>query len=160
MPCDQYAKRYPCQQALTKKWQVLYPSHNKWQMTWIAYNHHQCSIVHDERGKHSYSIYLDQLKIFACLCWSFGWCYNDSFVCLLEARSKRQWWSNVIGRLYSVPYKSIFGTPDKVRCNTCDKARPLSQVWGVEPNTSSGYEVAEPPHHHQIIIGMQDCIPT
>jgi hypothetical protein len=34
----------------------------------------------------------------------------------------------VVGRLYSVQYKSIFGAPDKVRRNTCDKARPLSQV--------------------------------
>ncbi len=34
----------------------------------------------------------------------------------------------VIGRLYSVLYKSIFGASDKVRCDTCDKARPLSQV--------------------------------
>jgi hypothetical protein len=34
----------------------------------------------------------------------------------------------VIGRLYSVQYKSIFGAPDKVRCNMCDRARPLSQV--------------------------------
>jgi hypothetical protein len=67
---------------------------------------------------------------------------------------------HVVGRLYSVQYKSIFGVPDKVRCDTCDKARPLSQVSGVQPNTSLGYEVAEPPHHHQIIIGMQDCIPT
>ncbi len=66
----------------------------------------------------------------------------------------------VVGRLYSTQYKSIFGAPDKVRRNTCNKARPLSQVWGFEPNTSSGYEVAEPPHHHQIIVGMQDCIPT
>ncbi len=66
----------------------------------------------------------------------------------------------VVGRLYSVQYKSIFGAPDKVRHDKCDKARPLSQVWGVEPNTSSGYEVAEPPHHHHIIAKMQDCIPT
>ncbi len=35
-----------------------------------------------------------------------------------------------------------------------------SEVWGVEPNTSLGYKVAEPPHHHHIIAGMQDCIPT
>jgi hypothetical protein len=34
----------------------------------------------------------------------------------------------VIGRLYSVQYKSIVGAPDKVRCNACDKARPLSLV--------------------------------
>jgi hypothetical protein len=34
----------------------------------------------------------------------------------------------VVGRLYSVQHKRIFGAPDKVRCNTCDKARPLSQV--------------------------------
>ncbi len=59
MPCDQYAKRYPYQQASTKKWRVSYPSCNKWQMTRITHNHHQCSIVLDERGKHSYSIYLD-----------------------------------------------------------------------------------------------------
>ncbi len=66
----------------------------------------------------------------------------------------------VIGWLYSVQYKRIFGATNKVRCDTCDDARLLSQVWGVEPNTSSGYEVAEPPHHHHIIAGMQDCIPT
>jgi hypothetical protein len=30
----------------------------------------------------------------------------------------------VVGRVYSVQYKSIFGVPDKVRCNTCEKARP------------------------------------
>jgi hypothetical protein len=66
----------------------------------------------------------------------------------------------VVDRLYSVQYKGIFGAPDKVRRDTCDKARLLSQVLGVKPNTSPEYEVAEPPHHDQIIIGMQDCIPT
>jgi hypothetical protein len=66
----------------------------------------------------------------------------------------------VIDRLYSVQYKSIFGAPDKVRCNTCDKARLLSQVQGAEPNTSLGKEAAGPPHHHHITIGMQDYIPT
>jgi hypothetical protein len=30
----------------------------------------------------------------------------------------------VIGQLYSVQYKSIFGAPDKVRCDTCEEARP------------------------------------
>jgi hypothetical protein len=65
-----------------------------------------------------------------------------------------------IGRLYSVQYKSIFGAPNKVRRVMCDEAKPLSQVWGVEPNTSLGYEVAEPPHHHHTITRMQDCIPT
>ncbi len=68
--------------------------------------------------------------------------------------------ASVVGWLYSVQYKSIFGAPDKVQRDMCDKARPLSQVWGVEPNISLGYEVAEPPHHYQIIAGMQDCIPT
>jgi hypothetical protein len=68
--------------------------------------------------------------------------------------------ASVVGRLYSIQYKGIFGVPDKVRRNTCDKARPLSQVWGVEPNTSSRYEQAKPTHHHHIIAGMQDCIPT
>ncbi len=67
---------------------------------------------------------------------------------------------SVVGCLYSVQYKSIFGMPDKVRCNTCDKAKPLSQIWGVEPNTSLGYELAKPTHHHHLIAGLQDCIPT
>ncbi len=44
--------------------------------------------------------------------------------------------------------------PTKVRHYTCDKARPLSQVWGVEPNTSLGYKVAGPPHHHHIITAF------
>ncbi len=48
----------------------------------------------------------------------------------------------------------------KVRHDTCDKARLLSQVWGVEPNTSSGYELAEPTHHLHLIVRMQDCIST
>ena len=30
----------------------------------------------------------------------------------------------VLGRLYSIQYKSIFGTPDKVRRDTCKEARP------------------------------------
>ncbi len=67
---------------------------------------------------------------------------------------------SAVGQLYSVQYKSIFGAPDKVRCNMGDQARPLSQVWGVEPNASSGYELAEPTHHLHLIAGMQDCIPT
>ncbi len=53
LPCDQYTKRYPCQQALTKKWRNSYPSCHKWQMTQITHNHHQYSIALNERGKHS-----------------------------------------------------------------------------------------------------------
>ncbi len=30
----------------------------------------------------------------------------------------------VVGQLYSVQYKSIFGVPDKVRRNRCEEARP------------------------------------
>ncbi len=41
-----------------------------------------------------------------------------------------------VGKLYSVQYKRIFGVPDKVSRNMRDKARPMSQVWGVEPNIS------------------------
>jgi hypothetical protein len=33
-------------------------------------------------------------------------------------------WKRVLGRLYSVQYKSIFGVPNKVRRNTCEEARP------------------------------------
>ncbi len=59
LPYDQYTKRYSSKQALTKKWRISYPSCDKWQMMWITHKHHQYSIVLDERGKHSYSIYLD-----------------------------------------------------------------------------------------------------
>jgi hypothetical protein len=31
---------------------------------------------------------------------------------------------SVVGQLYSIQYKSIFGAPDKVRRNTCEEARP------------------------------------
>ncbi len=66
----------------------------------------------------------------------------------------------VVGRLYSVQYKSIFGAPDKVRRDLGDQARPLSQAQGNEPNTSLGYELARPTHHLHLIAGMQGCIPT
>ncbi len=56
--------------------------------------------------------------------------------------------------------QEYFWRADKVRHNTCDKARPLSQVWGADPTTSSGYELAEPTHYHHLIAGVQDCIPT
>ncbi len=67
---------------------------------------------------------------------------------------------SVVGQLYSIQYKSFLDAPDKIRGYMCDEARPLSQVWGVEPNTSTGYELAEPPNHHHIIARIQDCIPT
>ncbi len=95
------------------------------------------------------SLHLTQLRDFFPIRFFPHWAHDSSFM-----------GASVVGRLYSVQYKSIFGAPDKVRCNMCDKVRLLSQVWGAEPNTSLGYEVAEPPHHHQIIVGMQDCIPT
>jgi hypothetical protein len=34
----------------------------------------------------------------------------------------------VVGCLYSIQYKSVFGAPDKVICDTCEEARPLSQA--------------------------------
>jgi hypothetical protein len=43
----------------------------------------------DVNGKHSYMIYLDYLKIFGYVRWSFGWWCDDSGVCLsLDARAK------------------------------------------------------------------------
>ncbi len=53
LPYDQCTRRYPYQQALTRKWWILYPSRNKWQVTRIACNHHWYRIVLNERGKHS-----------------------------------------------------------------------------------------------------------
>jgi hypothetical protein len=50
------------------------------------------------------------------------------YTCLFEKEGERYCRLTINWRLYSVQYKSIFGMPDKVRCNTCDKARPLSQV--------------------------------
>jgi hypothetical protein len=41
---------------------------------------------------------------------------------------ERRFSVGVVGCLYSVQYKSIFGVPDKVRRDMCDKARPLSQI--------------------------------
>ncbi len=76
----------------------------------------------------------------------------DPYICTLC--------KSVVDQLYCVQYKSIFCAPDKVRRDMGDQARPLNQVWGVEPNVSSGYELAEPTHHLHLIAGMQDCIPT
>jgi hypothetical protein len=45
-----------------------------------------------------------------------------------QAFDKVDWESVVVGQLYSIQYKSIFGVPDKVRCFTCDEARQFSQV--------------------------------
>ncbi len=39
----------------------------------------------------------------------------------------------VVGQLYSIQYKSIFGMPDKVRRNMCDKARPLVRSEVLSP---------------------------
>ncbi len=41
--------------------------------------------------------------------------------------------------------------PDMVRCDTCEQARPLSQVWGVEPNTSS-------PQWRTVCRTEEDCM--
>ncbi len=82
-----------------------------------------------------------------------GWwlCHCQTMICkYFWMRGKGQWLC-VVGRLYSVQYKDILARPTMVRRYTCDKARLLSQVWCVEPNTSLGYEMAEPPHHHHII---------
>ncbi len=84
MPCDQYAKRYPCQQALTKKWQVLYPSRDKWHMTWIAHNHH-----------HNAALYLMReeriLTVFTWTSWRFlhayaGFLVNAKMIALFACR--------------------------------------------------------------------------
>ncbi len=55
---------------------------------------------------------LDSIESFFPIRFFPHWAHDSSFVGV-----------SVVGRLYSVQYKSIFGVPDKVRCNTCDKAR-------------------------------------
>jgi hypothetical protein len=54
--------------------------------------------------------------------------------------------ASVVGRLYSVQYKGIFGQPDKVRHNMCKEARSLRldfQANEVKINI--------------VIASMQDC---
>ncbi len=52
----------------------------------------------------------------------------------------------VIGQLYSVQYKGIFGAPDKARCNTCEEARP----------SRLDFQRDKVKIHHVIAL-MQDC---
>ncbi len=62
------------------------------QMTQIAQQKsHSCGSVTCTKGKGKafHWIYLDYMKNFACVRWSFGWCYNDSCVRLSEARTKK-----------------------------------------------------------------------
>ncbi len=40
------------------------------------------------------------------------------------AKGEEEKLSSILGRFYSVQYKSIFGAPDKDRRNTCEEARP------------------------------------
>jgi hypothetical protein len=52
----------------------------------------------------------------------------------------------VVGRLYSIQYRDILGTPDKVRCYTCEEARP----------SRLDFQRDEVKIHH-VISSMQDC---
>jgi hypothetical protein len=54
--------------------------------------------------------------------------------------------SIVVGRLYSVQYKGIFGTLDKVRHYTSEEARP----------SRLDFQRDEVKIHH-VIASMQDC---
>ncbi len=66
---------------------ILYPSRGKWQMMRIAPNHHRYSIILDERGKHSYMIYLDYLKI---LCAYAGLLVDAMMIALFACRRLEQ----------------------------------------------------------------------
>ncbi len=52
----------------------------------------------------------------------------------------------VVGRLYSLQYKSIFGALDKVRLGTCEEARPSRLDFQREKVKI-----------HHVIASMQDC---
>ncbi len=56
-------------------------------MSWTPWNSGYCLKIAPEGVEGG-------LKIFGCVCWSFDQCYNDNFVCLLEAQTKWQWESN------------------------------------------------------------------
>ncbi len=52
----------------------------------------------------------------------------------------------VVGPLYYVQYKNIFGMPHKVRCDMCEEARP----------SRLDFQREEVKIHH-VIASMQDC---
>jgi hypothetical protein len=54
--------------------------------------------------------------------------------------------ASVVGRVYSVQYKSIFGVSDKVRRNMCEEARP----------SKLDFQRDEVKIHH-VIASTQDC---
>jgi hypothetical protein len=54
--------------------------------------------------------------------------------------------AGVVGRLYSVQYKAIFGVPNKVRCYTCEEARPLRLDFQRDKVKI-----------HHVIASIQDC---
>jgi hypothetical protein len=56
------------------------------------------------------------------------------------------WPESVVGRLYPIQYKGIFGASDKVRRNVCEEARPLRL----------DFQRDEVKIHH-VIASMQDC---
>jgi hypothetical protein len=54
--------------------------------------------------------------------------------------------ASVVGQLYSIQYKGIFGMPNKVRRDRCEEARP----------SRLDFQRDEVKIHH-IIASMQDC---
>jgi hypothetical protein len=54
--------------------------------------------------------------------------------------------ASVVGKLYSVQYKSIFGAPNKVRCCTCEEGRP----------SRLDFQRDKVKIHH-VITSTQDC---
>ncbi len=56
----------------------------------------------------------------------------------------------VVGRLYSVQYKSIFGAPDKVRGDKCEEASPLRLDFQKD-------KVVFDIKTHHVIASTEDC---
>ncbi len=70
------------------------------------------------------------VRIFACIRWSFGWCYIDSFVCMLEAWTKHQWGSNA-GNNKSWPKSLIVSNCNRIQYYKSDPPK-----IGRAPNTN------------------------
>jgi hypothetical protein len=84
------------------------------------------------------------------LSYSCGWfnCKYSLHLITLRFNAVSCEYVPVIGRLYSIQYKGIFGMPDKARCYTCEEAGPLRLDFQRE----------EVKIHH-VIASTQDCWP-
>ncbi len=71
---------------------IYHVTKDKWRAPQATIDDQWCSIVYQWNRKWVYSINLDYLKIFGCICWSFGWWFYDNRVCLSRGLIKKTLW--------------------------------------------------------------------